>query len=140
MIFQLKKSKFENINKLCMKEGEIKMKSRKLDGAGMEGAQNNMAMKLQKVQGQLDDISKVIADMEFIGTAGGGEVETTVKGDKIVKEIKVKKESQKKLVEDLDMLFDLIVAATNDALRKVDEYTDQEISKITKGIPIPGLN
>jgi len=116
------------------------MKSRKLDGAGMEGAQNNMAVKLQKVQGQLDDISKVIADMEFIGTAGGGEVETTVKGDKIVKEIKIKKESQKKLVEDLDMLFDLIVAATNDALRKVDEYTDQEISKITKGIPIPGLN
>lgn len=116
------------------------MKSKRLDNAGMNGAQNNMAKRLQKVQGQLDDISKEISDMEFMGSSGGDAVQVIAKGDKTILEISIKESSKEEFLKDMDMLLDLIAAAANDALKKVDEYTDQEISKITKGIPIPGLN
>lgn len=114
------------------------MKSRRLDNVG--GNQNNLTKRLEKVQGELDEASKEIGEMTFMGVAGGGAVEIMLKGDKTPVKIKIKEESKKELVKDLDMLLDLIVAAFNDSLQKIDEYTDKEIAKITKGLPFPGLN
>ena len=123
------------------------MKSKRL--SNFTGEQNNMAKKLQKVQTKLDEVSKEIEEMSFIGISGGGVVEVMLKGDKNLISIKVSddfknemkiKEDEKGEENSLSMLLDLIVAAANDGLSKIDEYTDKEISKITKGIPIPGLN
>ena len=114
------------------------MKSKRLDN--INGGQNNLTKKLQKVQGRLDEASKEISEMTFIGIAGGGAVEVMVKGDKTPVKIKIKEESKKDLIKDTDMLLDLIIAAFNDSLQKIDDYTDQEIAKITKGLPFPGLN
>ncbi len=114
------------------------MKSKRLEN--MDSGRTNLTKKLQKVQGKLDEVSKEIEDMSFMGISGGGAVEVMLKGDKTPISIKIKEESKKELVSDIDMLLDLIIAAFNDSLKKVDDYTDQEISKITKGLPIPGLN
>lgn len=114
------------------------MKSRRMDTAGSE--QINLSKKLQKVQGKLDEMYKEIEDMTFMGVSGGGVVEVMLKGDKSPVSIKIKKESEKELKNDFPMLIDLIIAAFNDGIKKVDDYTDKEISKVTKGIPLPGIN
>jgi len=113
----------------------MKSRSSKIGGNN----QNNLTERLQKVQERLDDISKEIGEMKFIGSAGGA-IEVMLKGDKTPIEIKIKEESKEELLKTPDMLLDLIVAAFNDCLKKIDEYTDQEISRVTKGLPIPGLN
>ena len=114
------------------------MKSKRMENGNNSGT--NLTKKLQKVQGKLDEVSKEIEDMTFMGVSGGGAVEVMLKGDKTPISIKIKEESKKELVEDVDMLLDLIIAAFNDSLKKVDDYTDKEISRITKGLPLPGLN
>lgn len=114
------------------------MKSRRIDTSASEQA--NLSKKLQKVQGKLDEMYKEIEDMTFMGVSGGGVVEVMLKGDKSPINIKVKKESEKELKNDFSMLIDLIIAAFNDGIKKIDEYTDKEISKVTKGIPLPGIN
>ncbi len=114
------------------------MKSKRLEN--VENSQSNLTKKLQKVQGKLDEASKEIGEMTFIGMSGGGAIEVILKGDKTPISIKIKEESKKDLKEDMNMLFDLIIAAFNDSLQKIDDYTDKEISRITKGLPIPGLS
>lgn len=114
------------------------MKSKRIANGDNSGT--NLTKRLQKVQGKLDEVSKEIEDMTFMGISGGGAVEVLLKGDKTPISIKIKEESKKELVGDIDMLLDLIIAALNDSLKKVDSYTDKEISRITKGLPLPGLN
>ena len=127
-----------NINLNLNLKGELMMKSKRLDN--VDGNQNNLTKRLEKVQGRLDEVSKEIAEMTFMGIAGGGAVEVMLKGDKTPIKIKIKEESKKELTKDTEMLLDLIVAAFNDSLKKIDEYTDREIAKITKGLPFPGLS
>ena len=115
------------------------MKSKRIENGNSNGT-TNLTKKLQKVQGKLDEVSKEIEDMTFMGVSGGGAIEVLLKGDKTPISIKIKEESKSELVEDVDMLLDLIIAAFKDSLKKVDNYTDKEISRITKGLPLPGLN
>lgn len=115
------------------------MKSRRLNG---QNSQENLSKKLQQVQGELDEVSKNIEEMSFMGISGGGAAEVVLKGSKLAESIKISEEAKKDLEKDKDSLeniLDLIVAAFNDALQKIDSYTDNEISNITKGLNIPGL-
>ena len=101
-------------------------------GMGMPGNMNNLMKQAQRMQRQMEEAQKAMEEMEMTATAGGGAVEVTVSGKKEVLKVKLAEEVVDP--EDIEMLEDLIVAATNEALRKVEEASQQSMSKITGGL------
>jgi DNA-binding YbaB/EbfC family protein len=78
-----------------------------------------------------------MAEMTIEATAGGGMVTVAVNGHKHLLRVKIDPEVVSK--DDLDMLQDLIVAAVNDAHRKVDEALASQMKGMMGGMGIPGL-
>ena len=99
---------------------------------GMPGNMNNLMKQAQRMQRQMEEAQKAMEEMEATATAGGGAVEVTVSGKKEVLKVKLAEEVVDP--DDIEMLEDLIVAATNEALRKIDEASQQSMSKITGGL------
>ena len=83
------------------------------------------------MQRQMEELQKEMETKEFTATAGGGAVEVTVTGTREVTKVKLSEEVVDP--DDIEMLEDLIVAATNEALRKVDEASASAMSKLTGG-------
>ena len=84
------------------------------------------------MQKQMEEAQAQLDELEITATAGGGAVEVTVTGKREVTKVKLSEEVVDP--DDIEMLEDLIVAATNEALRKVDEASQQSMSKITGGL------
>ena len=103
---------------------------------GMPGNMNNLMKQAQKMQRQMEEATKELEEKEVSASAGGGAVEVTVSGKKEV--VKVKLAEEVVDPDDIEMLEDLIVAATNEALRKMEEISQQSMSKITGGMGIGG--
>ena len=103
-------------------------------GMGMPGNMNNL-MKAQRMQRQMEESQKEMETREFTATAGGGAVEVTVSGKKEVTKVTLKPEVVDP--EDIEMLEDLIMAAVNEAYRKVEEETQNAMSKFTGGMGLP---
>ena len=99
---------------------------------GMPGNMNNLMKQAQKMQRQMEEAQKELEEKEVTATAGGGAVEVTVSGKHEVTKIKLSEEVVDP--DDIEMLEDLIMAATNEALRKVEEETNAVMSKLTGGL------
>lgn len=84
------------------------------------------------MQRQMEENQKELETKEFVAAAGGGAVEVTVSGKKEVLGIKLSEEVVDP--EDIEMLQDLIVAATNEALRKAEEENAAMMNKMTGGL------
>ena len=108
-------------------------------GGGMPGNMANLMKQAQKMQRQMEEQAKEMETKEFTATAGGGAVEVTVSGVKEI--VKVKLAEEVVDPDDIEMLEDLIVAAVNEALRKVDEESASAMTKLTGGLGggMPGL-
>ncbi len=108
-------------------------------GGGMPGNMANLMKQAQKMQRQMEEQAKEMETKEFVATAGGGAVEVTVSGTREV--LKVKLDQEVVDPDDVEMLEDLIVAATNEALRKVEEASTSAMSKLTGGFGggMPGM-
>ena len=91
------------------------------------------------MQRQMEEQQKELETKESTATAGGGAVEVTMNGKREVLSVKLEEEVVDP--EDIEMLQDLIVAATNEALRKVDEESNSAMSKLTGGLGggMPGM-
>ena len=105
----------------------------------MPGIMANLMKQAQKMQRQMEEQAKEMETKEFTATAGGGAVEVTVSGTKKV--LKVKLDEEAVDPDDVEMLEDLIVAAVNEAMDKVDEVSASAMSKFTGGMggQMPGL-
>ena len=101
-------------------------------GGGMPGNMANLMKQAQKMQRQMEEQAKEMETKEFSATAGGGAVEVTVSGSKKI--LKVKLDEEVVDPDDVEMLEDLIMAACNEALRKMDEESQASMSKITGGL------
>ena len=99
---------------------------------GMPGNMNNLMKQAQKIQKQMEENQKALEEKEFTAAAGGGAVEVTISGKKEV--VKVKLSEEVVDPDDIEMLEDLIVAATNEALRQVEEAAASAMSKLTGGL------
>ena len=99
---------------------------------GMPGNMNNLMKQAQRMQRQMEEAQQKLETMEATATAGGGAVEVTVSGKKEILKVKLAEEVVDP--DDIEMLEDLIVAATNEALRKVDEASQASMSKLTGGL------
>ena len=101
-------------------------------GGMMPGNMNNLMKQAQRMQRQMEETTKELESKEFTASAGGGAVEVTVNGKKEVLSVKLSEEVVDP--DDIEMLQDLIVAATNEALRKMEEESQSQMSKITGGL------
>lgn len=101
-------------------------------GGAMPGNMSNLMKQAQRMQRQMEEGQKELETKEFTAAAGGGAVEVTVTGKKEV--VKVKLSEEVVDPEDIEMLQDLIVAATNEALRKVEEENAAMMNRMTGGL------
>lgn len=99
---------------------------------GMPGNMNNIMKQAQKMQKQMEEATKELQEKEVTSSAGGGVVEVTVSGNREVTKVKIDPEAVDP--DDVEMLEDLIMAATNEALRQIEEISAQSMSKITGGL------
>jgi DNA-binding YbaB/EbfC family protein len=97
----------------------------------------NLQKMMQQAQQMQDRLQKQMGEMTIEATAGGGMVTVAVNGHKHLLRVKIDPEVVSK--DDLDMLQDLIVAAVNDAHRKVDEALASQMKGMMGGMGIPGL-
>ena len=101
------------------------------------GNMQNMMKQMQKMQRKMAEAQEELGEKRIEGTAGGGMVTVTVSGHKEVLEVKIKPEVVDP--DDIEMLEDLVLAATNDALKKADDLTAQTMGQFTKGMHLPGM-
>lgn len=101
-------------------------------GMGMPGNMNNLMKQAQKMQRQMEESQKELEEKEYTAAAGGGAVEITVSGKKEI--VKVKLAEEVVDPDDIEMLEDLIVAATNEALRKMEEENSAMMEQLTGGL------
>jgi len=98
---------------------------------------SNIMQQAKSMQEKMAKIQEDLAQKTILGTAGGGMVQVTVNGQGEVLSIAV--EPQIIDPAEAEMLQDLITAATNDALRKAKDLSQQELGQLTGGLNLPGL-
>jgi len=101
-------------------------------GGAMPGNMSNLMKQAQRMQRQMEESQKELETKEFTAAAGGGAVEVTLSGKKEVLRVKLSEEVVD--TEDIEMLQDLIVAATNETMRQVDEANAAMMNKMTGGL------
>ena len=98
---------------------------------------NQLLKQAQQMQAEMAKAQEQLKDEIVEATAGGGMVTVVMNGAKQMQSIKIDPEAVSK--EDVEMLQDLILAAINDAQRKVDEALQQQMSGLMGGMKIPGM-
>ena len=101
-------------------------------GGAMPGNMNNLMKQAQRMQRQMEEKTKELETKEWEATAGGGAVTVKVSGKKEIVSVKLSEEVVDP--DDIEMLEDLIVAATNEALRKMEEENAEVMSQLTGGL------
>lgn len=101
------------------------------------GNMSNIMKQAQAMQEQMAKVQEQAAAKTVSGTAGGGIVTVTVNGAMQIVSVTLDPEVVKS--GDVEMLQDLVVAASNDALRKAHEMMAEEMKSVTGGLKIPGL-
>lgn len=107
---------------------------------GFNGIPGNIQAMMKQAQKMQQQLQKAQEDSEQItaeGSAGGGAVKIVVNGKNKINSVTIQKEVVNP--DDIDMLQDLVLVATNDALAKVQELVKCAMGKITGGVSIPGL-
>ncbi len=98
----------------------------------MPGNMNNLMKQAQRMQRQMEESQKELETREFTAKAGGGAVEVTVTGKKEVTKVKLSQEVVDP--DDVEMLEDLVMAATNEALRMAEDANAEVMNKMTGGL------
>lgn len=101
------------------------------------GDMSNILKQAQAMQEQMAKIQEQAGSKTVSGTAGGGIVTVTANGAMQITGVAIDPEVIKS--GDVDMLQDLVVAATNEALRKAKELMEGEMKALTGGLKLPGL-
>ena len=99
---------------------------------GMPGNMNNLMKQAQRMQRQMEESQKELAEKEFTATAGGGAVEITVSGSKEITKVHIDPDAVDP--DDVEMLEDLIVAATNEAFHQMEAESSAVMSELTGGL------
>ena len=97
----------------------------------------NIQAMMQQAKQMQERLQKQMAEMRAEATAGGGMVTVVVNGTKQIQSLRIDPEVVSK--DDVEMLQDMIVAAVNDAHRKVDEELGKQMGGLMGGLKIPGL-
>ncbi len=104
---------------------------------GNQGNMANMMKKVQKLQADMAKLQEELKTRTLESTAGGGAIKIVVNGEKQLVSVKIDPGAVDP--EDSEILEDMIMAAVNEAMKKVDDMMAQEMGKLTGGIKIPGM-
>jgi DNA-binding YbaB/EbfC family protein len=107
---------------------------------GMGGGPQNMNAMIRQAQKMQEDMEALQADLdtrEYDISAGGGAVGVKINGKREILSIDIKPEIVDP--DDIEMLSDILVAAVNEAIKRVDETNNSEMSKLTGSVGLPGL-
>ncbi len=98
------------------------------------GGMGNLMKQAQKMQEEMQKAQERIASAEVTGESGAGLVSVVMNGRHDVKSVAI---DDSLLTEDKEILEDLIAAAVNDAVRKIEQSTQEQMSKVTAGMGMP---
>jgi nucleoid-associated protein EbfC len=101
----------------------------------MKGQIGQLMRQAQQMQANLEKAQQELASLEVVGEAGGGMVRVTMSCRHEVRSVAI---DPALLGDDREMLEDLVAAATNDALRKVEQTVQEKYSGMTAGLGLPG--
>lgn len=99
-----------------------------------KGGMGNIMKQAQAMQDKMQKMQEDIAKMEVVGESGAGLVKVTMLGSHSVKRVEV---DDSLMEDDKEMLEDLIAAAINDAVRRVEEMNKEQMAKIAGGMGLP---
>ena len=102
---------------------------------GMGGNMQQMMMRAQRMQQDIQRVQEEVGNRELEYSAGGGAVKVTIYGRKELKDIEIQPECVDP--EDVEMLQDLIVAAVNGAIALAEDTRNTEMAKVTGGMNLP---
>lgn len=100
----------------------------------IKGGMGNLMKQAQKMQEQLQKAQAQIAEAEVTGESGAGLVKVIMNGRHDVKRVEL---DDSVMSEDKEMLEDLLAAAVNDAVRKIEQQSQDQMSKLTSGMGLP---
>ncbi len=100
----------------------------------MKGGMGNLMKQAQKMQEKMQQVQEELANAEVTGEAGAGMVKVVMNGRHNIKSVNI---DPSVLEEDKELLEDLLAAAVNDAVRKVEENSQEKMSSITSGMGLP---
>jgi len=103
----------------------------------MRGGIGDMMRKAQAMQENLRKAQEALAQIDVTGSSGGGVVKITMSCRHEVRRVEI---DQGLLKDDKEVVEDLIAAALNDTVRKVEQTTQERMAGLTAGLGIPGLN
>ena len=112
------------------------MKARLPQGYGKQSV-NQLMQQAQQMQENIEKKKAELEEKDYVVSSGGGMVEVTVSGKHEIKAIGINPEVVDP--DDVEMLEDMLMAALNEAMRKIDEDEERELSAVTGGLNIPGL-
>lgn len=110
------------------------MKAR-IPNQGGGNSQAAMMKKIQDMQNEMARIQEEVENSEFSASSGGGAVEVTVNGKHEVLDVKIQPDVVDP--EDVEILSDMIIAATNEAIRKAADTMEQRMGSATSGMGLP---
>ena len=99
----------------------------------MKGNLAGLMQQAQKMQQEMQKAQEELASLEVTGEAGGGLVKVTMNGKHAVKRVQI----DPSLFDDQEMLEDIVTAAINDAVNRIAATTQDRMSDMTAGIPLP---
>ncbi len=98
---------------------------------------NKLMKQAKQMQAKMSKVQDELEEKTVEATAGGGAVKVVVNGKQEVLDLEIDPDAVDP--EDVEMLEDLILAAVNEGLRKVQDMVDDEMGKVTGGMNIPGM-
>lgn len=98
---------------------------------------NKLMKQAQQMQAKMSKMQEELEEKTMEATAGGGVVKVVVNGKQELLDIQIDPDAVDP--EDVEMLEDLILAAVNEGMRKVQDMVNQEMGKLTGGMNIPGM-
>lgn len=114
------------------------MKARLPEGyGGGPASMQGMIKQAQKMQERMAELQEELDAREYEIKAGGGAVTLTINGKKEVSALEIAPEIVDP--DDIETLSDIIIAAVNEAIKKVEETNSEEMSKITGSMSMPGM-
>jgi len=101
----------------------------------MKGGLGNMMKQAQKMQADMQKAQEEIANMEVEGQSGGGMVKVQMNGRHEVRRVEL---DDSLMQDDKEMIEDLLAAAVNDAVRRIEQESSEKMSGVTAGMNLPG--
>ncbi|MCK0714212.1 YbaB/EbfC family nucleoid-associated protein [Chromohalobacter sarecensis] len=100
----------------------------------MKGGMGNMMKQAQEMQEKMQKVQEEIAETEVMGEAGAGMIKVTMNGRHDVSNVNI---DPSVMEEDKELLEDLLAAAVNDAVRKVETTSKERMEEVTAGMNLP---